>query len=163
MSDTNYAWTAGTKSMTSTGTLTIEGPVWVQSPPQPRPTLHLFDVEVGHSNELNLIPRTDLARSLLAMWIHGNKGMALSCRGIGTEPVSEHGYGRTVESATITFKCGPVLSSGDDPYFTGMGLSPDEVKAARALVDKMRVERSDSLRRERLIADKTPTKKKRRK
>lgn len=98
----------------------------------------LFDVEVFKMNQLRLIPRTELAKSLLAMW--GNVSRSARWVTVGTmgQNSDEMRYGGLLRHAEITFASSPMLSSGDDPYFTGMSISPDEQQACRAFLEQRR-------------------------
>ena len=98
----------------------------------------MFSVEVGRANELRLIPKCDLARSLLAMWMHGTREARVGCALSGAP--GDGTYGRDVQAMDITFVSRPMLSQGDDPYYTGMALKPEEYEAARKAVDALRSE-----------------------
>lgn len=99
------------------------------------PTRDLFDVEVYGANKLTLIPRTELAKSLLGMWLHGECKRSLRLSGLMNGKGS---YGRDVDAMDMEFSTRPLLATGDDPYFTGLTLNPEEAAACRKLVDDMR-------------------------
>jgi hypothetical protein len=107
--------------------------VWGESAPVP--TRDLFDVEVFAANKFRLIPRTELAKSLLSMWLCGDVRVSLS----DTMQQGVSGaYGNGVRYLELTHETRPMLAHGDDPYYTGMALKPDEVEAVRKYIDNRR-------------------------
>ena len=120
----------------TTGTAVLEVVEWHYTPTnQPVESPGLFDAVVIGANKLVLRPRTELAKSLLGMWLGGE------CRRVallsGIEEVKK-GYGSGITSFAFEFSSRPMLCSGDDPYHTGMQISDDEQKACRALVERLR-------------------------
>jgi hypothetical protein len=133
VSEPATADTAGTAVNWKNASLTIAGPV----AQPPRSTRDIIRCEVGFANELILIPLTDLGASVLAQMMHGDHQFQSTWSG-AHGPGIDATHGRQVRKLTIIQKTRPMLSSGADPYYTGMTLSPDEVKACRALVDARR-------------------------
>lgn len=119
--------------MGNANTVTNTSIYWRDESSDPVPTKGLFDVEVDAANKIRLRPRTELARSILSMWLHGEIRPAL--KGIGSVPAR---YGAGIDCMELTLETRPMLSNGDDPYYTGMALSDEEAKAARAYIDRKR-------------------------
>ncbi len=114
----------------------------------------MFVLAVRHFNELIFFPKTALAQSLLAMWAHAGWGLELQMR--HTPDPAGWRYGAGIERATLRMQTRPMLSSGDDPYYTGMSLTPEELKVARAAVDRMRQSAHKAARRERNARKRNP-------
>lgn len=119
---------------------------WIAPADSARRTEGLIRCDVGFSNELILTPLTDLGASILAQMMHGDHQF------IGKFSGRFHAstkYGRENLGVVISQKTRPMLSSGDDPYHTGMTISPDEHMACRALVEKLRHAKNRPARRAR--------------
>lgn len=101
----------------------------------PTMTRGLFDVEVGTADEIRLTPKTELAKSLLAMWLAMDWRPSIICKG---GPGDESSYGRGVIRLEIKLRSAPLLADGNDPHYTGRKISPDEAAACRKLLEKMR-------------------------
>lgn len=114
------------------GVTTDAGVDAVYAPASREATEGLFDVVVFGANEFELRPRTALARSLLAMWVAMDMRPALLCR-MG-KPVEEGAWGKDVTSMRFKGRCTSLLSRGDDPFYTGQYLSPEEYAACRELL-----------------------------
>jgi hypothetical protein len=123
-----------------TTAMTVSSPMFYDTQPilHPVVTRDLFDVEVVGANGFRLVPRTELAKSLLAMWNHGEVRRS----NLLSAAARDWRYGQAVERMDFEFPSRPMLSSGDDPYHTGMGLSADEAAAARDFIEKRRVEKA---------------------
>jgi hypothetical protein len=104
----------------------------------------LFDVVVVRANEFELRPRTELAKSLLGMWLHGRPRISLSTIGFKDRGI---GFGEGVDYATFKFDYSPLLSRGDDPFYTGMHLSVDEFDAAHKAVAELREQKQRGQRK----------------
>lgn len=135
---------------TTAGSSSIEAQVSLIPPKEPerKGIADLFDVVVFSANEVRFVPKCELARSLLAMWQHGWSDAQATSTHRG-DPTLNWRYGKTLDCLDVVFKSRPMLSSGDDPYFTGMVLKPEEVTAVRALVDRLRAAEGGKQRRER--------------
>lgn len=143
MSDSDTANSGG-----SLQTLTFKydnaATTWVAPADSARRTEGLIRCGVGFSNELILTPLTDLGASILAQFQHGDHVFMSRWSG---RFHAKNTYGREVQGLVITQKTRPMLSSGDDPFFTGMTISPDEQQACRALIEKLRAAKNRPTRR----------------
>lgn len=101
----------------------------------------LFDVLVLDAARFRLVPKSGVARSLLASWLGGEMRREMQMM-LGPIKGSDFRYGRDMDFMEFEHTSAPMLCSGDDPHHTGMNLKPEEVKACRALVDKMRADAS---------------------
>jgi len=123
---------------TTVGTVTFSS-----SSDQPKPTRDLFEVVVNAMNELELRPLTDLARSLVSMWVGQKPRLMITRRGQG--PGKSWKYGCGVELLNITFSNDALLSSGDDAYHTGMGITDEEYQIARKAIERSRKRKQKEL------------------
>lgn len=104
-------------------------------PPKERLTEGLIRCAVKNENELILIPLTDLGASILARLMHGEKQWAGLFAG---GPAAEMRWGKGLERVEITQRTSPMLSTGDDPFYTGQTITPEEAKACRAWLEHRR-------------------------
>ena len=115
---------------------------------------NLFDVVVLDTATFRLVPKCGLAKSLLGSWMGGE--LKRSVVSLGGNQREDWRYGRTVDYMEFEHRSDAMLCSGDDPHFTGMSLNPDEQKACRALVDRMRHKTFLAARRSRKTVSRKP-------
>ncbi len=145
-----------TETSGSSSTIVVSDMKFEYVPPRPVATRDLFDVEVFASDVLRLIPRTELAKSLLGMWLGMDSRQSATMLPdtyrklvIGGTTSNSCAYGRGMQYMDFEFSSKPMLCSGDDPHFTGMRISQDEQEACRKLVDRMRAKAGREARRTR--------------
>ena len=105
----------------------------------------LFRVEVCELNRFRLVPLTALARSLAAIWMHGDVKRILS----GYYEPGPDGlrHGRGVSDLEFAFEVGPMLSQTADVYASGMGITAEDYAACRALIEERRAARAKAATR----------------
>lgn len=127
-----------TGSTSAANTFAVKAESGYSPKPDPeRPVGNLFRAEYVRGNVLRLTPLNDLAAHLLGQWLGGEVKRTAHCH--GRSSTSEHRYGQSIECMDFEFSSRPMLSSGNDPYWTGMSLSPEEAKAARQFIDGYRL------------------------
>lgn len=103
----------------------------------PRGTLDV-DVLLNAEGWLVLKPQNAVAALVLHAALHGDAKVRWHYRGHHTDAAAPYG---NMLDVSIRGDVGPMLTRGNDPYFTGMSLNDDEQKACRTLVDGMREKR----------------------
>lgn len=99
------------------------------------PARHGIAVEVTAKGDLVLRPTDALGAYFLEHFAHGDLHPTWS---YGSQHV-ERGHPQSgLLSVALRSTKRPLLSSGGDPFYTGVSLSKDEQEACRALVDEMR-------------------------
>lgn len=125
-----------TDGISISGTGTFSGTV-PQGPPGHMPARGAIRAVVASDGRLRLYPENVLG----AIYLHqfGHAGGVKQCWvSVGrTEKSAPHEALAYVE---LRSDHAPLLSSGGDPFYTGVPLSAKEQKACRALVDEMRGE-----------------------
>jgi hypothetical protein len=109
----------------------------------PVATHHLFDVLVYGANRMVLRPRSELAKSLAAMWTGMDVQISALWRGSAPNETDVFRYGGKLDEAEFRFRSRPMLAMGDDPFFTGMSLSAEDVAVARKAIEADRDRRRD--------------------
>lgn len=133
--------TANTGITAATAHLKFSGP----GKPGHKSNGHSIRCEVLADGSLALIPMDALGAYYLTQFGHGGLQPVWESRGLGqdekdwTQPdVSAGNNRKSLVRVIVRMTPKPLLSKGDDPYYTGVQLSDDEQKACRALIDKMR-------------------------
>lgn len=147
MSDT----TAKTGNSASGGTFTVTVPE--QPTPQHAPSRASIACQVEADGSLALIPLDALGAYYLGHFGHsGDIHPAWHHRGL-TEWETTRGAGhfmsesgaeknrRTLAKVVLHSRTGPMLSKGEDPFWTGRGITPDDYKALVALLEKRQAAR----------------------
>lgn len=107
--------------------------------PDPEPATGMFEVEVHGLHRIDLIPKNDLARSLLDTMLHGGVCFELRSRGRTpeAEPLVPHYMDHRVERAILRFSYGPGFSGEKSarPFWTTRKLNDDQVAKVKAALD----------------------------
>jgi hypothetical protein len=149
-----------TESTTGVGTVTLTVDC-MHKDPGPLPTPNLFRAEYVEGNILRLTPLSAVGAKLLAEWMGCDVRMSTVSRGCPPPDYTRHGKG--LRFADVEFVTRPLIASGNDPYYTGFGVTPDEAKAAREFIERRRAEaRQVKQRAVNSTAPKTPKRKARR-
>lgn len=100
------------------------------------PARDAIRAEVESDGSLVLRPNNALGAMYLHRLGHGDLQPQWTYRGL--DEMSKGDPYTPLMALRIKMRTRPLLSTGGDPYFTGMSLSRDEQGACRALVEKMR-------------------------
>lgn len=100
------------------------------------PARDAIRAEVESDGSLVLRPNNALGAMYLHRFGHGDLQPQWSYRGL--DETSKGDPYSPLMALRLKMRTRPLLSTGGDPYFTGMSLSRDEQEACRALVGKMR-------------------------
>jgi hypothetical protein len=99
------------------------------------PARGLFDALVYSGNELVLIPRNELAKTILHNWMCMTAKQTATYRGVAKLGMN---YGAGLESLTLLFSNTALLCSGDDPLSTGRRITAEEHAVALKAIEDHR-------------------------
>lgn len=121
-----------------------------QHPPAPEPQHGLFDVEVYGLREFALVPRNDLARDLAGAWLHGRLKTVLHMQGVRAPTPAAEDCWKARDNVTrlaIRLEVPPLLTSGGDPFYTGLEITAEERTIAMAAIVAHRESKRPSSRK----------------